>query len=83
MQYCLRTLLILLAVGPALLAACYFALQAMSAPAWAVIGGAALIVFWVVVLFFVIRRAISRPSSPVRRVIAEVAADDKAGTRSA
>jgi hypothetical protein len=80
MQYRLRTLMILLAVGPALLAGCYFALQSMSAPPWAVIGGAALIVFWVVVLFFVIRRAMSRRSSTARHVIAEVATDDQAGS---
>jgi hypothetical protein len=79
MQYRLRTLLILLAVGPALLAGCYFALQSMSAPPWAVIGGASLIVFWGVVLFFIIRRAISRRSSPVRSDIAEVA-NDRAGS---
>jgi hypothetical protein len=77
MQYRLRTLLILLAVGPAMLAGCYFALQAMSAPAWAVIGGTAQVVFWVVVVFFIIRRAISRRWSTTRRVITEVATDDK------
>jgi hypothetical protein len=77
MQYRLRTLLILLAVAPALLAGCYFALQSMSAPPWAVIGGAVQIVFWVAVAVFIISRAISRRSSPVQPVIAEAATDDK------
>lgn len=63
MQFHLRTLLILLAVGPMVLAGSYFALQAMSAPAWAVVLGAAQFVFWVVALFFVVRRAMSRRSS--------------------
>jgi len=60
MQFRLRTLLIVLALGPPALAGSYFALQAVSAPAWAVVLGAAQVVFWIVVLFLVVRRAISR-----------------------
>jgi hypothetical protein len=56
-RYKLRTLLIVLALGPPVLAGSYFALQAFSAPAWAVALGVAQFAFWLVILFLVIRRA--------------------------
>ena len=68
MRYRLRTLLIVVAIGPPLIAGCYFALREMSAPTWAVAIGVAQIVFWLIALYFVVRRA--RPTtanSPLKK----------------
>ena len=65
MRYRLRTLLMVLALGPPLLAGSYFALRTLSAPIWASALGVAQFVFWIVVLYLVTRRALSpRSESP-------------------
>ena len=69
MQFRLRTLLIVLAMGPMVLAGCFFVLREVSAPAWAIAIGAAQVVFWLVILSLVARGALSRkngqnPPSP-------------------
>ena len=58
MRYHLRTLLIVLALGPAVIAGCYFVLREVSAPIWAVALGAAQIVLWIAALAFMVRRAV-------------------------
>lgn len=58
MRYHLRTLLIVLAIGPPLFGGSYLALREMSAPTWAVTLGLAQIVFWLVILALVMQRAI-------------------------
>jgi len=65
MRYRLRTLLIVLAVAPAVLAGCYFALRSLeiSAPLWAIGGSVILIVFWLVILSLVVRGALSRKTA--------------------
>jgi len=64
MRYRLRTLLIVLAVGPPVIAGCYFVLRELSAPTWAVAVGIAQVVFWLVMLSVVVRGALSRKSVP-------------------
>jgi hypothetical protein len=65
MRFRLRTLLIVLAVGPAVLAGGYFVVRSLevSAPLWAIAGSTMLIAFWLVMLILVVRRAISRDVS--------------------
>jgi hypothetical protein len=58
MRYRLRTLLIVLAVGPVVIAGCYFGLQQVQAPAWAVVLGAAQVVFWIAVLAYILRHGL-------------------------
>ena len=69
LHYRLRTLLIVLALGPPVIAGCYFSLRQLSAPIWAVALGSVQVVIWIVVLFLVIRGAVFRKSSasPVNR----------------
>jgi hypothetical protein len=64
MRYRLRTLLIVLALGPPAIAGCYFVLRETSAPLWAIALGIAQVVFWFVMLTLVVRGALSRKSVP-------------------
>jgi hypothetical protein len=65
MRYRLRTLLIVLAMGPLVLAGCYFGLREVKAPAWAVVLGAAQVVFWIAVLAYILRRGLLPSQSRV------------------
>jgi hypothetical protein len=60
MRYRLRTLLIVLALGPPVVAGCYFALRAADAPIWATAIGAAQLAFWITVLVVLVGRSLRR-----------------------
>jgi hypothetical protein len=64
MQFRLRTLLIVLTIVPPVIAGCYFALQEMLAPPWAIALGLFQVVFWLVMLTLVARGSLSRKSVP-------------------
>jgi hypothetical protein len=63
MRYRLRTLLIVVALGPPVLAAGYFALRTVDAPIWATAIGAAQLAFWLTILVVLAQRLIRPPKS--------------------
>ena len=55
-QFPLWSLLIVVLIAPPIVAGCLTVLREVSAPPWAIGIGAAQIVIWLAVLFFIVRR---------------------------